>query len=151
MFCNHSRYDLGDEDASEPENDCISLPLYLYDHSGLTMKTTGFSCTWDSGRVGIIYVDIEKVKKEYNWKRITKKRRQQIEKYLISEVETYNAYLTGEVYGFIVKDNEGETIDSCWGFFGYDYCEQEGQESLEWFERQEKREHAKKNMSVPIH
>ena len=27
----------------------VILPLYLYDHSGITMNTTGFSCPWDSG------------------------------------------------------------------------------------------------------
>ena len=30
----------------------LMLPLYLYDHSGITMNTTGFSCPWDSGQVG---------------------------------------------------------------------------------------------------
>ena len=33
----------------------LMLPLYLYDHSGITMNTTGFSCPWDSGQVGWIY------------------------------------------------------------------------------------------------
>lgn len=32
----------------------LMLPLYLYDHSGITMNTTGFSCPWDSGQVGWI-------------------------------------------------------------------------------------------------
>lgn len=42
----------------------IILPLYLYDHSGITMNTTGFSCGWDSGQVGFIYVPKEKLPKE---------------------------------------------------------------------------------------
>ena len=29
----------------------VILPLYLYDHSGITMNTCGFSCPWDSGQV----------------------------------------------------------------------------------------------------
>lgn len=33
----------------------VILPLYLYDHSGITMNTCGFSCPWDSGQVGWIY------------------------------------------------------------------------------------------------
>ena len=36
------------------------LPLYLYDHSGLSMNTSGFSCPWDSGQVGWIYCNNEK-------------------------------------------------------------------------------------------
>lgn len=45
----HGGYTLGDEQpACRPEEyefpkDCIRLPLYLYDHSGITMNTTGFS------------------------------------------------------------------------------------------------------------
>ena len=35
----------------------VILPLYLYDHSGITMNTCGFSCPWDSGQVGWIYAD----------------------------------------------------------------------------------------------
>ena len=27
----------------------VMLPLYLYDHGGLTMNTSAFSCPWDSG------------------------------------------------------------------------------------------------------
>ena len=98
----------------------IILPLYLYDHSGITMSTTGFSCPWDSGQVGYIYISLEQARKEYNWKLVTKTRRKQIEKYLTGEVEVYDHYLTGNVYGYtITKGEDEEDIDSCWGFFGY--------------------------------
>jgi len=33
----------------------VILPLYLYDHGGITMSTGAFSCPWDSGQVGWIY------------------------------------------------------------------------------------------------
>lgn len=35
----------------------IFMPLFLYDHSGITMNTCGYSCRWDSGQVGYIYTD----------------------------------------------------------------------------------------------
>lgn len=101
----------------------ICLSLYLYDHSGLTISTGSFSCPWDSGQIGWIIVSIEKIKKEYDWKVLTKKRRKQIEKYLRSEVETYDQYLTGDVWGYIIQDEDGnEDYDSCWGYFGQDDC-----------------------------
>jgi len=104
----------------------IILPLYLYDHSGITMRTTGFSCPWDSGQVGYLYISLEDVRKEYGWKRITKKRRAQIEKYLTGEVETYDHYLTGSVYGYTIEKGEDEEhVDSCWGYFGY-YTDDDG-------------------------
>ena len=103
----------------------IILPLYLYDHSGITMNTTGFSCGWDSGCVGFIYVSLEQVRKEYSAKRVSKKLRARIEKYLTGEVETYDSYLTGDVRGFSIvrNDDDGDEIDvnSCWGYFGDDF------------------------------
>lgn len=106
MYCIHSRYKLGDENAGEKafellksipdmsESDrvmldnaieqnmeylsdrktvyqlldnygehAVVLPLYLYDHGGITMNTGGFSDPWDSGQVGFIFVSKEKIKK----------------------------------------------------------------------------------------
>jgi hypothetical protein len=97
---------------------CVYLPLYLYDHSGITMNTTGFSCNWDSGQVGFIYADYEDIKKEYGWKRMTKARIELIEERLTCEVKEYDQYLRGECYGFITEVKDGEEIDSCWGFLG---------------------------------
>ena len=95
----------------------VILPLYLYDHSGITMKTYPFSCPWDSGQAGYIYVSHEQIRKEYGWKRLTKARIKKIEQYLRREVETYDNCLTGAVYGYEIK----ESGDSCWGFYGYDH------------------------------
>lgn len=131
MACFHNRYNLGDKhslsieevkDIAENDKDYISLPLYLYDHSGITMNTTGFSCPWDSGQVGIIFVEKSKVRKEYGWKLITQKRKEKILDYLRGEVETYDQYLTGDVFGFEILNSEGELEDSCWGFFGEEYA-----------------------------
>src|SRR3954463_6000135 len=87
MACFHSRYLLGDhnhgfsiEEAKQiaASKDVISLPLYLYDHSGLTMNTEVFSCPWDSGQVGFIFVEKDKVRAEYGKKIISKKLREKV-------------------------------------------------------------------------
>lgn len=94
------------------------LPLYLYDHSGITMNTGGFSCSWDSGQVGFIYVSKERAREQYGFKRLTKERVQKVYEYLDNEVKTYAAYLEGDVYGYVI---EGQDIDdSCWGYVGPD-------------------------------
>lgn len=95
----------------------IMLPLYLYDHSGLTMNTTGFSCQWDSGQVGWIYASKEDALKEFGGKSFTASTRQKAEARLRSEVEVYDTYLSGECYGYELYKN-GELEDSCWGFIG---------------------------------
>ena len=97
---------------------CAILPLYLYDHSGITMSVKPFSCHWDSGQIGYIYATKDQVRKEYSRKRITKKLRDQVEKALRQEVQAYDDFLTGNVWGYVVEDIDGEHIDSCWGFYG---------------------------------
>ena len=103
------------------EKHYVILPLYLYDHSGITMNTSGFSCGWDSGQVGFIYAPLEDDDDI-----------EQVESNLRSEVQTYDQFLTGDVWGYVIEDEDGEHVDSCWGFFGYDYCEQEGKVALEY-------------------
>ena len=140
MVCFHRRYNLGDEtelkssDFSsweelesylyKEEDALIAIPVFMYDHSGLWINTTGFSCPWDSGQVGYIYVSKEKVRREYSCKRISKKLKEMIREMLCSEVDLYNDYLSGNVYGFTLTDKENaEEIDSSCGFYGTDYIE----------------------------
>ena len=156
MVCFHRRYNLGDSkkhhgfsDSDElndfirenKKNICVILPLYIYDHSGLTMNTTGFSCPWDSSRVGVIYIMKKKVREEYGWKRITKARIEKIRQYLVGEVETYDQYLTGDVYGYRITDTTNdEVVDSCWGFYGEEYCMTEATGEVECMIKNDEKE-----------
>ena len=119
----------------------IILPLNLYDHSGISMSTSSFvgrahHAEWDSGQVGWIYVSKDDVKKEYGWKVLTKKRREQIEKYLAREVSIYDSYLRGDVYGYRIEGDLSN--DSCWGFYpdgvgtGYAVCLKEAKGVIDW-------------------
>jgi hypothetical protein len=139
MVCWHRRHKLGDrqirtqeaydallEHINEP--DVVALPLYIYDHGGITMNVTGFHSRWDSGQVGYIYVDFSTIRENWNRKRVTRKLRRQVQQLLIGEVKTYNQYITGDIYGFVIEDLvtcdkehvHNEHVDSCWGFFGHD-------------------------------
>jgi hypothetical protein len=113
MVCFHNRYDLGDEHTYDhrdyngweemknaiikEEDVAVILPLYLYDHSGITMSTSPFSCRWDSGQVGWYFVSKKKVREEYKVKRISKELIEKVTELLESEVKTYDMYLTGEL------------------------------------------------------
>ena len=130
MVCWHRRYNLGDKNEFtspedfKPEAYPVCLPLYLYDHSGITMRTRGFSeidsARWDWGQVGWIFVSREKLLKEYGGKRVTAAMKRRAVKCLLAEVEVYDHYIRGDVYGYVVEDGDGNHLDSCWGFFGYD-------------------------------
>jgi hypothetical protein len=120
-----SRYDFGDERLSQDEIRAITndkrnivLPVFIYDHSGITINTTGFHCPWDSGQVGIIYISRKDAIKEWGKTICTASVVQKAREYLKGEITTLDQYLTGSVYGYIVEDPEGEETDSCWGFYG---------------------------------
>jgi hypothetical protein len=168
MVCFHRRYNLGDKhNFSDPQDlqDFLDkekpfyLPIYMYDHSGITISTGRgypFNDRWDAGQLGIIYLTRERFKKECARpgklskdginpilsaiKHITKKDKERAYTYLESEVQTYDDYLTGNVYGFVVEDKDGETLDSCWGFYpdhekgkrDYDYCLTEAKNAADY-------------------
>jgi hypothetical protein len=130
MVCFHSRYNLGDEDHGYPDADAVLdhlrenmldwvwLPLHLYDHSGITMNTTGFYCPWDSGQVGIIMVERKEAIIEWGLNAGDRDIDKQIMERLNHEVQVYDHYISGMVYGYVVKDQDDDEIDSCWGFYG---------------------------------
>ena len=134
MVCWHRRYRLGDDNAFDDPAEFHEwwkehgeggelLPLYLYDHSGITMSTGSFGDPWDSGQVGWIYATRETLLKEYSCKRISKLVRERARKCLLAEVESYDQFLTGDVWCYHITSDDID--DSCCGFFGYDYCREE--------------------------
>lgn len=161
MICFHRRYDLGDKhdyDANDysgweeqrksiekNEKPCVILPLYLYDHSGITMSTSPFSCRWDSGQVGWIFVSKEKVKKEYGVKKITKDIVEKVTSVLEGEVKTYDQYIMGDVYGYKVFEiqtcelghEHKEELDSCWGYYGVDECMNDAEGIVKYYTEKE--------------
>lgn len=149
MVCMHRNYHLGDEQLRQSDYDSwddvekylvderkakVILPLYLYDHSGLSMSVGPFNDRWDSGQVGFIYADEDKCIKEFG----KDYKYSDVKNILRAEVEVYDLYLSGQVYGYKIFEkkhivdrcphcneilneyDEDEEIDSCWGFFGMD-------------------------------
>lgn len=126
----HRRYDLGErypenfphpfEQAEEAlaairaEYGCtVILPVYLYDHSGITVSTKPFHCPWDSGQVGFIFYTPEALNIGWGDKPPTDEALPEI---IASALETYDRYLTGQVYGYTVEGPDG-LHESCGGFF----------------------------------
>lgn len=125
MYCSHTRYSLGDEELNDSivfDPKGIRLPLYLYDHSGITMSTSPFSCPWDSGQVGWISVSSDAIRKDFLVKRISKRIRAKVREILEQEVVAYDKYIRGEAYGYVVQSADGTEVDACWGFTDIEYC-----------------------------
>jgi hypothetical protein len=168
MLCAHKRYRLGDS-LSQAAPDwprgwvqCYSswgevekaiydelgavvcLPLYMYDHGGIsigTSRTWPYNCPWDSGQVGYIYATKTDVLTEFGHKRLSSKLRQKVTDILLSEVDTYNRYVTGQVYGYVVEDKEGEFVDSCFGFYDLEHVMDEAKAVVNWEIKERTRKH----------
>jgi hypothetical protein len=140
MVCFHRRYELGDkldlraedfrgwdeveEHLRKSLGAGIVLPLYLYDHGGLRMKVGSFQghlpqghAEFDSGQVGFIYITADKIREEFG----DSKSLEEVADYLRSEVDLYDDFLSGSVYDYRILDPNGEEVDACGGFYGYDH------------------------------
>ena len=149
MVCWHKRYNLGEDHDFKTPQDFLEwwkengeggemLALGLYDHSGITMYCGNGphwqdSAGWDSGQVGWIYVTAKQIRDNWSCKRINKKTRAHGVENLRGEVEAYDQFLTGDVWGYEIEDEDGEHLDSCWGFFGHDYAKGEAMEQFEYY------------------
>jgi len=138
MIFFHNRYRLGDENHGLNSSDysswdevkkaiyskeggkrniAIIKPVYMYDHSGITIKTSPFDCSWDSGQIGWVYITKDKLRENFGIKRITKKYIKKGDNLLESEIKTYDTELSGEIYHVSYKEND-ELIDSIGGLYG---------------------------------
>jgi len=120
----HKRYCFGDKNYNDYEsieearkeaknNGDVILPLYMYDHSGITISLTPFSCPWDSGQIGFVQIPRKKMLKEFNKKIFTKKLKEKALEIAKNEVEILDSYISGNVYGYIINEYEY----SCWGYY----------------------------------
>ncbi len=91
------------------------FPLEAYIHSGVSLYLAGDRARdrWDSSTLGAVFV----AKSE--WKRSAK-----AEDAARGLVQTWNQYINGEVYGYMIETPDGEEEGGCWGFYGDDGIKQ---------------------------
>lgn len=141
MVCFHRRYRLGDDtdyrrdwfDGWEQmekyilaEGDvAVILPVYLHDHSGLTMSTTPFSCRWDSGQVGFIWVTTAQAS-AWGCRDLSPSALSQL---LTDEVSRYSTWVGGDVVGYQIWDGD-EFIAGCSGYYSMDDARADGEAEM---------------------
>src|SRR5258705_5190303 len=103
MICFHRRYNLGDKHEFQHQDYsswdemkqaiikkykpvCIK-PLFLYDHSGITISTTEFNDKWDSGQVGFVVITCQSALDLFRIKQITSVIKKRAMKRMAKEVE----------------------------------------------------------------
>jgi hypothetical protein len=161
MLFFHTRYILGDEhhlrskdfsnwteieEYIEKELDGVAiLPVRMYDHSGISISLSSqypYNDYWDSGQIGFIYTTRKIMKEQLGIKYLSKNNLKKIYQNYEYEIDEYNAYLNGEVYGYLVHPIEEDEdyhpatcLDSCWGYFGdegFKYAKQSAKEHIDW-------------------
>ena len=147
----HSRYAFGDknyqdrqgiDDAFQKAKKAgdIVLPLYIYDHSGITISLSPFSCPWDSGQVGFIQVPKKTMIKEFGKKNFTKALRAKALDWAKMEVEEMDGFVRGEVFGYIV-DGDKDHEHSCWGYYSIEDAMDEAEGIINWIVADETKKH----------
>ena len=151
IFCFHKRYNLGDKHDYKSDmfggweefkehiiaeyKPRMIKPLYMYDHSGITISTSAFGCQFDSGQVGWVFITDERIKTLCGDMEMDNDR---LDRIIEGEVETYDQYIQGEVYGYQIIETEicdkchthEEVVDSCYGYFGEENAQEAGNEAL---------------------
>jgi hypothetical protein len=141
MICfTGNKYDLGNKHSfSSPEDlsefltdnakNIVYLPIYIFDHGNITIKSSPFSCQWDSGQIGYIYAYKDKLIESGF------KDDKAMMDYLESEIKTYDDYIRGNCYGYSIYDDDNEILDSCGGFLGsFNYVEKEAKNNADYYD-----------------
>lgn len=133
-------------------NAIAAAPLFVYEHSGITMscgtlrmvndpltrddirstgRFMGDDAGWDTSFVGLIVFTEESLEPCCGTDP-----KYRTEKWLSecaeSEVRVYAQWLEGDVYGYSIEDANGDHLDSCWGFIGYEYAEEEASRAADY-------------------
>jgi hypothetical protein len=105
------------------------FPLEAYIHSGVRLafsREGNFpDRRWDVSQLGFVFVR----KKEWRLRKSARKA-------AASVIEAWNQYLSGDVWRYeIFKDsddiNENDVLDTYWGMYGLEYCEENAREQAE--------------------
>jgi hypothetical protein len=128
-YDNYSNWKALDSALRKAYRGCELLPVYRFEHGDVSYSTTPYNDKWDSGRVGFILCTRKDMLKNWGYKVHSRVRAREC---LVAEVETYSQWANGEVYGYVIEDEDGNELDSCWGFYGLEYCESEARERAEY-------------------
>lgn len=136
-----SREDVPDLMRFVKQGKGIVFPVYAYIHGGIALslgRGGQFSCPFDSGQIGWILYRKDKMLSEFGGKIFSKALKDRAKKNAEAIIETMNQWLSGDVYGYIIDDGEG---DSCWGFFGMEDCIEEAKSQVDYMVEQERKKH----------
>lgn len=90
------------------------------DHSGLSFNLGAPRDPWDSGVAGAL-VFTQRHADEWGLAEWTE---DDIVEQMKAEIGQYDAWSNGQVFGYRIRDINGDEVDSCWGFVGWEDFEE---------------------------
>jgi hypothetical protein len=116
----HADYRLEDE---QPTDAVVIVPVRSWDdRMGTELREAD---GWDEA-TGWIYATAESIE-ECIGKDATD---EEVRAALVSELEAWQQWAQGDVYGVVVRDPDGGVVDSCWGMYGDEYAMEEAERML---------------------
>jgi len=138
----HANFDPdGVERAIETNPDAV--PLSYYEHGRCLWSVAGelpagARCPWDSVPfAGVWLPDADTLASAKNYGGWTRRQFMRIRARQVCEA--YTQWVNGDVFGYEVErvttcvhcgEESAESIDSCWGFFGLEHCQNEARSIL---------------------
>ncbi len=137
IVCFHRRYNLGDKHTFNDMEEfkawtrkerVVMLPVYMYDHSGIAIKTSPFNDIWDSGLLGYIYVEKKKIEEEYG--KLTSKTVEKVKTILNNEILEYDQYIRGDIYRYTIEGPEISESGS--GYYSIAACIKDAEDIIDY-------------------
>lgn len=146
----------------ENTGEVATLPISMYEHSGISLwlgsKWGHPDAQWDCSSIGFAFVEKKTAEKEMPQRKLTDEQKNGWKQWAYAmmegEMETYNKYVSGEVYGYMIEDEEGDEASNshlcgCWGFYDKDNLLEYAKNDIDTYLK-EKRETRKNNLETLV-
>jgi len=155
IHCCSSKYNLGEHNhaswdeckkaiAKCKKRGDMVFDVYAYVHGGVVLSLGDFygklpqgHAEFDSGQSGFIVVKKKEIIESWGKNNWTEELRKKAYEVAESDIKTFNIYLSGEIYGYTIDDDCG---DSCWGYYEVDDAIEEAKGSIDYIVEQTKEE-----------
>ena len=128
------------------EYHCFGLEAYIHSGVALSLSYEGNfpDRRWDVSQLGLVLAG----KKEW-------KKREKARKAAEGLIETWNQYLSGEIYGYETESPSGEFIHSCWNYYDKDEMIEDAKGEINYYIKQQMQEHTERlkgyiKSSIPL-
>lgn len=139
LVASHAKAAWEDALAAGKIGNPLAVKLDIYEHGGMhySVSGEGMQCRWDTSRCAAVWVPCDVAAENIRTMpdgnpEAPENLRAAAVKYCRGVLETYNQYLSGEVYGvvvYVIDRSTGERIEDedveHWGHFGSDCAEEE--------------------------